>query len=203
MSLWLKMSEQFGKPSGILGRIAGLIMEKRRSNQERTAWAVSIMGLKPTDRVLEIGFGPGLGVRMMAEITTEGTVWGIDHSAIMFDQASRRNREAIRQGRVKLMPASVSDLTEIEDALDKILDVNSFQYWENPVENLAKLRSFLRSGGSVFLVHQPRKPGATEEDADKAADLFARHLEESGFRDIKIAKHAMKPVPTVCVDARK
>ena len=203
MSLWSKIATQFGKPTGLLGNLAGFIMASRSSNVERCNWAVSLLNLQPTDRVLEIGFGPGISILKMSEIVEEGVIWGIDHSDIMLKQASKRNKEAISSERVKLLLNSVSNLPSFEEPLDKILDINTFQFWENPIEDLKNLREHLRSGGIISLVQQPRKPGAKEEDTIKAGEKFAEYLKSAGFKKIKIEQKKMKPVSTVCVFGKK
>jgi len=48
--------DQFAKPSGTMGWIAGHLMAMK--NGHRSTWVFSLLDLKPTDRVLEIGFGP-------------------------------------------------------------------------------------------------------------------------------------------------
>ena len=53
---------QFGHPHGIGGRLAGCVMVHRSSNRQRNRWVVSLLDVQPTDRVLEIGFGPGLAL---------------------------------------------------------------------------------------------------------------------------------------------
>src|ERR1700728_1568372 len=48
-------------PRGAAGSVTGWVFAHRPSNRQRNAWAVSLLGVQPADRVLEIGFGPGLG----------------------------------------------------------------------------------------------------------------------------------------------
>ena len=93
---------QFGKPEGFWGIVAGKKMVHARSNRQRNAWTVSLLNIQPEDRVLEIGFGPGLAIEQIARITTKGFVAGIDHSDVMVRMASKRNAKAIREGRVEL-----------------------------------------------------------------------------------------------------
>ncbi|MCB1157206.1 MAG: class I SAM-dependent methyltransferase [Leptospiraceae bacterium] len=199
MGLWTKVSSQFGKPSGLLGKLAGLIMASRSSNIERSHWAVSMLNLQPTDRVLEIGFGPGIAIQKMSEIIQTGMIYGIDHSEVMLKQASKRNRDAISSDKVKLLLGQASNLPPFEKPLDKILDINSFQFWKNPVEDLKKIREHLKPEGMIALAHQPRKPGSTDEDALKAGKKFAEFLRQSGFKEVRIEKKSMSPVATVCV----
>ena len=47
---------------GLLGQLAGQVMANRSSNIERNRWMLELMRLKPRDRILEIGYGPGLAL---------------------------------------------------------------------------------------------------------------------------------------------
>lgn len=47
-------------------------MAHRHSNQQRNLWAVSMLEVRPTDRVLEIGFGPGVAIAELAGRATQG-----------------------------------------------------------------------------------------------------------------------------------
>ncbi len=67
---------------------------------------------------------------------SDALVWGIDHSEVMFRQASKRNQRAISAGKVRLAVASVSQLPSFDGPFDKILDVNGFQFWDNKIDAL-------------------------------------------------------------------
>src|SRR5689334_9035794 len=95
-----RVVSQFRRPTGAGGHLAGWTMAKRASNRNRNIWVVSLLDVAATDRVLEIGFGPGIAIREAAARATDGTVCGIDHSAVMVRQARRRNADAVRAGRV-------------------------------------------------------------------------------------------------------
>src|ERR1700760_3776775 len=77
-------------PRGAAGRVNGWMFAHRPSNRQRNRWVVSLLDVQAADRVLEIGFGPGIAV---AELVRAGAghVYGADHSAVMLRQASRRN----------------------------------------------------------------------------------------------------------------
>lgn len=154
MSLVEKVVAQFARPTGFWGTIVGSIMAHRSSNLERNEWAISLLNLQPSDRVLEIGFGPGVTIQRMSEIVTDGVIWGIDHSEVMFRQASKRNERAIAAGRMRLVLTSVSQLPCFDDPFDKILAVNNFQFWDNKTDVLRRLREQLRTGRN----HSPRSP---------------------------------------------
>src|SRR5258705_13119150 len=90
-----KVVGQFGHPRGIAGRMVGWVMAHRRSNRQRSRWAGSLLAVQPTDRVLEIGFGPGVAITELACRATRGQVYGIDHSQLMARRDSQRNAAAI------------------------------------------------------------------------------------------------------------
>jgi SAM-dependent methyltransferase len=199
MKIWQRITSQFGKPSGFLGSIAGFIMAHRASNLERNTWAVDLLNLHLADNVLEIGFGPGLALTMMSKLVSTGIIYGIDHSEKMVLLAQKRNQHAIASGRMKLFLSSVSELPELSHTIDKVLDVNSFQFWNDPLESLRVIKKCMNKGGTIAIVHQPRKPGSNESHTIDAGNRIASFLTDAGFERVRIHKKKMKPVDAICV----
>jgi SAM-dependent methyltransferase len=190
-----KIVGQFHHPRGIAGGVVGRVMAHRRSNVERNRWVVSLLDVQPTDRVLEIGFGPGIAIAALAARATRGQVYGIDHSEVMVRQAGRRNAAAVSEGRVHLTHTGVDRLPAFGGPLDTILAVNSLGFWHEPVERLRELRGLLRTGGRIALASQPRCPGATTENATRELqDLLVR----AGYTDIRVETLDLDP-PVGCV----
>ncbi len=189
---------QFGHPRGIAGRVAGWVMAHRRSNRRRNSWAVSLLEVQPADRVLEVGFGPGLAIAELARRTPDGHVYGIDHSEVMVRQASRRNRAAIRARRVELACAPVGRLPNFDEPLDAILAVNSVGFWADPAGRLRELRRLLRPGGRIALATQPRCPGATPDTTARAAEKLHDLLTQAGFTQVRVETLDLDP-PVACV----
>jgi ubiquinone/menaquinone biosynthesis C-methylase UbiE len=189
---------QFHHPRGLPGRLVGWEMTLRPSNRKRNAWAVSLMDVQPSDRVLEIGFGPGIAVREVARRATRGEVIGIDRSAVMGAQAARRNAAAIRAGRVSLTVASVEDMPAFDRPFDKILAVNNMGMWPEPGARLSELAGLLRGGGLIAIVSQPRCPGATAETTTAAAREIVGLLDAAGFAATRVETLDLEP-PVACV----
>jgi SAM-dependent methyltransferase len=189
--LILQVHAQFGCPSGPWGSIVGWIMASRSSNRRRNAWAVALLDVQRDDRVLEIGFGPGIAIHEMSRIAVEGHVCGLDHSARMLHQASRRNAAAIRAGRVDLRRGSVENLPVFDTPFDKILAVNTAMFWDRPVRRLEELRHLLRAGGRIAVAHQPRGPGATDAKAAAKGEEIAAMLTRAGFSSVRMETMAL------------
>ena len=100
---------QFGRPHGLVGRLAGSIMAHRASNKLRNRWTVGLLNLEPSHQVLEVGSGPGIALAQVAGCLTSGRVVGLDYSKTMHDMAANRNRQAIRDGRVSLVIGSAKN----------------------------------------------------------------------------------------------
>jgi ubiquinone/menaquinone biosynthesis C-methylase UbiE len=183
---------QGGRPTGILGRAVGLLMAHRSSNRKRNSWAVSLLAVRNDDRVLELGFGPGLAIRELSRIAVDGYVCGIDHSELMLRSASRRNADAIARGVVDLRLGSVDELPEFDAPFDKILAVNATMFWGDPVARLAELRRLLRPGGLIAVVHQPRGPGATDDASRARGREMAAALDRAGFSEVRLETMSLK-----------
>lgn len=189
---------QFHQPRGLGGRLAGWTMATRASNRNRNVWVVSLLDIAPTDRVLEIGFGPGVAIREMASRAVDGAVCGVDHSEVMLRQARRRNADAVRAGRIDLRLGTADRLPTFDDPFDKILAVNSMGFWNDPDRCLESLRTMLRSDGRIAIASQPRCPGATAETSAKAGDDIAKRLIHAGFDAVEMETLPLNP-PVVCV----
>jgi SAM-dependent methyltransferase len=192
-----RIRAQFGHPSGFWGPAVGWILASRPSNRRRNAWAVSLLNVQPRDRILEIGFGPGLAIRACSRLAVEGHVCGLDHSAEMVRQAARRNREAIRTGRVDLRLGAVECLPAFTEPFDKVLTVNTFVFWDHPIDRLVQLRLMMRPGGRIAIAHQPRGPGATEATAEARGNAIAAALTRAGFSEVRLHTMPLTP-PVVC-----
>jgi SAM-dependent methyltransferase len=185
-------------PRGAAGSVTGWVFAHRPSNRQRNRWVVSLLGVRPVDQVLELGFGPGVAV---AELVRAGAahVYGIDHSGVMLRQASRRNAAAIRAGRVTLINAQADQLPPAVDGpFDAILAVNSLGFWPAPAQRLAELRRRLAPGGRIAIASQPRCPGATADTSRGAAREIEDLLRDAGFVRMSTQTLPLSP-PVICV----
>ena len=173
----------FGRPEGILGRLGGVIMA--RTNDDCGAWVIDLFKVMPNDRVLEVGFGPGVVIQRLAKRGVAGHVAGIDLSREMVEQARSRNTAAVQHGRVELRRGSVESLPFDDDCFDKALSINSMQVWPNAATGLREVRRVMKAGGGIALGFTPysgqRNEGLVE--ALTAAGFARAHVvaSDKGF----------------------
>jgi len=189
---------QFHHPAGAVGHVAGWVMARRSSNVARNRWAVQLLDVQPTDRVIELGCGPGVAIAALAARAIRGLVVGVDHSQVMIRQARRRNRAAVQAGRVRLIHTPVESLSISDGPFNAALAVNTVGMWPDPTARLRELARLLRPGGRIALVSQPRCPGATAATSAAAAGELGGMLTEAGFEHLRTEMLDLDP-PAACV----
>ena len=141
------LNKQYPCPKGMIGHFAGELMV--RQHAEETIWTVSIADIQPTDCVLEIGFGAGKAIELLAEKTTRGSVAGIDLSPIMVKRARKRNAQAVRAGRVTLQQGDAAQLPFEGQQFDKVITIHIIYFWSNHEVILTEMLRVLKPEGTI------------------------------------------------------
>ena len=121
------------------------------ANRRPIRAAIEALEIRPADAILELGFGPGDGIKRLAALAPSGKIRGIDKSPLMLALARKRNRREIRSGHVILQQASFENLPLPDACVDKILAVNVVYFWDDARPVLAEARRVLRPGGLVSI----------------------------------------------------
>jgi ubiquinone/menaquinone biosynthesis C-methylase UbiE len=203
-----KLAEQFRQPRGLFGKLMGFLLSRvNRPAHKRT---LGLLNIRPTDQVLEVGFGPGLAIQKAATMASQGWVAGVDFSETMVHQARKRNASAIAAGRVDLQYGSLSSRPYRADTFDKIFAVNVMYYLPEPLPVLKELWRVMKAGGrmALFLVAKE----------DMAKKLFAHTgvlllytgeeilqlLVQAGYRRARFETRRIKMIGTgICALAEK
>jgi SAM-dependent methyltransferase len=148
------------------------------SAAERLVWAVETLGVRPDDRVLEVGCGHGVAVSLVCERLDGGSVLGIDRSAKMIEMAARRNAAHVAAGRAAFQVAALHEADLGDARFDLVFAIHvPVLLRGDPRRELAIVRSHLGSGGRFALPFQPLDPATTEPTARRLAGM----LEAGGF----------------------
>lgn len=185
---------QPGRPTGWVGQIVGYIMS--RYNQPENEWTVSLLDIRSIDRILEIGFGPGLAIQYASKLATDGLVAGIDWSDTMLEAATKRNIAAIREKRVQLKRGDVAAIPYPDGSFDKVMAINSIYFWSSPLTGLKEIQRVLKPNGQVAIM--ARKSQRPEYQSFSGEQLSAR-LTEAGFRQVRVVDGPNPKHPILCV----
>ncbi len=74
---------------------------------------------------------------------------GVDYSDVSVALSRQTNAADVASGKLEVLEASVEALPFGADTFHKIVTVESFYFWPNPLENLKEVRRVLRPGGGL------------------------------------------------------
>ena len=166
-----EMARLLGKPEGEAGRAVSERLN--RVNADITAAVYQRLQLRPSDHVLEIGFGNGRLLPALLAYAHDLTYAGIDIAETMVTEAIAFNAELVAAGRASFRLASAEAIPCPDQSFDRVFAVNVIYFWPDPVRALSEMRRVLRPGGISVIA-------ALKPDPDQPSPPFAR--EEYGFR---------------------
>jgi ubiquinone/menaquinone biosynthesis C-methylase UbiE len=111
---------------------------------------VSLLDLKPNQRLLDLGCGTGWAVRYAASlINGRGEFYGIDISSKMIERAIA-NSSNYRN--VHFYQTSVEQLPFEINFFDFVICSNSFHHYFNPDKVLSEVYRVLKPGGKIYIL---------------------------------------------------
>ncbi|MEQ8676015.1 MAG: class I SAM-dependent methyltransferase [Aggregatilineales bacterium] len=190
------IQNQFHHPQGLAGRIIGAVMAIE--NRERIEWAIQQMHIQPDDNLLEIGFGPGLGIEYAAKQAKHGFVAGVDVSIVMVKQASKRNQSA----KVDLRYGSAEHIPFPDDSFSLVYAINSFHHWDDPHSAFQEIQRVLQANGRMVIVEQPPTRVTEASVINARGRTIQTALLEGGFSHVSMKSASLSRGWTVFVEAR-
>lgn len=181
------MASQFGAPSGARGWLAARLVA--RLTGEANRWMVDRLEVGPDDRLVDVGCGPGLAVSYAADRCGAAKVAGVDASEVMVGLARRRNRRAIREGRVEIHRADAATLPLADASFTAAGSLNSLQFWASPEKGLGELHRVLEPGGRVAVVLMARSDDPAGPTPPPWVTETLDRMREAGFADLGTAGH--------------
>lgn len=145
--------DHFGDPRGVRGAAALTAMALR--NQTQNQAALKLLSISQGDSVIEIGCGPGMGLRRAARLVgREGFVAGTDQSCWATHYAGHVAHDFVLAGRVSVTCAPAADLPFRDLMFDKAYAVNSFRFWPDPARALYEIARVLAPQGRLVITQR-------------------------------------------------
>ncbi len=181
------IAKQLRKPSGFFGKLVAKTMEFRNRNSYKGI--IRKLSPGPGERILEIGYGPGLGIYQIAASYPDCRISGIDYSELMFAKASRRNKKFIENGIVHLEQGDVLTLDPGKDLFDKIFCVNVIYFWNDLNVAFTKIFNRLAEKGEflIYMEHMDylEKTKLLGDFCKYPVEKVEAELKQAGFKDIE------------------
>ena len=208
MAFFHSWGKQLRKPEGKLGKIVVPFL-MNMANRQLIDWTIDLLDIQPTDRVLELGFGPGFGIRKVASIATEGLVAGVDFSEIMVQKAQKRNALAIARGQVDLKQGDVSSLPYDNQTFDKVIAIQLIYFCLPTYVFLKESQRVLKPGGKIAISFISKEDMAKYKFAKTGVfNLYTgqdvlKILDEVGFTQTHLDTKLCRPGKGICAIGRK
>ncbi|XP_061184198.1 uncharacterized methyltransferase YdaC-like [Saccostrea echinata] len=157
--------------------------------------AVDVCKISKDDIVLEVGFGPGIGLKEahMKIKDGKGKVYGVEISQAMLKKASHSLQTEIKAGKVELILADVAKLPFKSDMFDHVFHCNCYYFWDDQVACARELYRVMKQNANVIAVMNEQGLKVAEQvgvlkygntDPFKYMDS----LKKAGFHDIEFKK---------------
>jgi ubiquinone/menaquinone biosynthesis C-methylase UbiE len=185
--------------AGPFGFLAGLSMSFGRAGDADLAERLT--STQPGDRVVDVGCGPGTGVRHAARLGA--TVTGVDPAPVMLRLARRltrrRDRITLRQGAAEALPLPDGSATVL-------WSIATVHHWSDLDCALSEVGRVLESSGRFVAIERQSRPGATGHAShgwtDEQAEEFAQLCRTAGFDEVRVEHHTTRRRSVLAVIAR-
>jgi phosphatidylethanolamine/phosphatidyl-N-methylethanolamine N-methyltransferase len=137
--------------------------------------ALEGMGLRPGDRVLEVGIGTGINAPLYPRSCY---VTGIDFSASMLEKARERvERKGLRN--VQLLEMDAANLSFPDDSFDVVYAPYVISVVPDPVQVVREMRRVCRPGGKIIILNHFRSRNRLLSCVERALSPLTVHI---GFK---------------------
>jgi ubiquinone/menaquinone biosynthesis C-methylase UbiE len=186
---------------GPLGLLAGLAMAAGRGRVARLV--ADLAELRPGDRVVDVGSGPGRFLREAARRGAEAV--GVDPSPQMRRLALRFTPARLRAA-VTVLDGTAEHLPVGDGAATVAWAVSSVHHWADRDAGLAELHRVLAPGGRLLLVERLARRGGWFQHhgiTPEGAVELAGRAAAAGFAGVEVERHAPGRRRVVLVRARR
>lgn len=185
------IASQFKRPTGVIGILTSNLMIK--GNDKNYDRLIRDLELQPDDKILEIGYGPGLGIHKLAEICSSCTIHGIDFSKLMYIRAGWYNKDYVKAGKVQLQYGDFLKVPVASNDYDKIFCLNVVYFWNELSVPFQKVFTILKNGGSFHMYMAGKsfleKSKAPDSIFNKySIDQVVEALKAAGFISVEYSK---------------
>jgi ubiquinone/menaquinone biosynthesis C-methylase UbiE len=170
---------------GFAGLVAALSMSFGRKGDAKLA--VRLSGLRPGERVVDVGCGPGIAVRYAARLGARVT--GVDPAPVMLRVARLLTW---RQRKVRYANGAAEEIPLPDGCISVVWSIATVHHWSDIDTGLREGHRVLLSGGRLVAIERSAEPGARGHAShgwtEEQATAFADRCRQLGFSDVRVER---------------
>ena len=154
--------------------------------------AIRQMGIKPGERVLEVGVGTGINLSLYPK---DCRITGIDFSSSMLEKARERVFwDGLQQ--IRLLQMDAADLKFADDSFDIVYAPYLISVVPDPVKVACEMRRVCRPGGRIIFLNHFLSPNVFVSRVERLISPFTVHVGFKADLDMHafLAQSALEPV---------
>lgn len=135
-----------------------------------SSWGFSHVFFTRKRLVLDVGCGGGKNLKRLLNQSKNINAIGVDQSSESVKTSTRKNRRAIKSGRLQVVQGSVEALPFASNLFDLVTAIESVHYWDIE-KGVSEVYRTLKKGGQFLIVNETQ-----------TSDGLDAYLAEVGFK---------------------
>lgn len=175
--------------AGVSGLLVGLTMLVGHGSVARLA--AELASVSETDRVIDVGCGPGTAAREAARRGAHVT--GVDPAPVMLRLARMVTRG---HPAITWAAGTAEDLRQPDGSATVVWSLATVHHWRDIAVGLAEAQRVLAPAGRFLVIERSVLPGATGLGSHgwtgHQAESFAAQCRAAGFDDVRVEEHRLR-----------
>lgn len=135
-----------------------------------STWGLSHVFFQRKRLVLDVGCGGGKNLKRLLNQSKNINAIGVDQSSESVKTSTRKNRRAVKSGRLQVVQGSVEALPFASNLFDLVTAIESVHYWDIE-KGVSEVYRTLKKGGQFLIVNETQ-----------TSDGLGAYLAEVGFK---------------------
>lgn len=135
-----------------------------------STWGLSHVFFQRKRLVLDVGCGGGKNLKRLLNQSKNINAIGVDQSSESVKTSTRKNRRAVKSGRLQVVQGSVEALPFASNLFDLVTAIESVHYWDIE-KGVSEVYRTLKKGGQFLIVNETQ-----------TSDGLGAFLAEAGFK---------------------
>lgn len=155
-----------------------------------STWGLSHVFFQRKKLVLDVGCGGGKNLTRILNQSKNINAIGVDQSAESVKMSTRKNRRAIKSGRLQVVQGSVEALPFASNLFDLVTAVESVHFWDIE-KGISEVYRTLKKGGQFLIVNETQTSDGLEAYlAEVGFQVYTKqqlesYLKKAGFKKIR------------------